>query len=117
MELLNQIETLTEDCSSEENKLVEKMIFNVAEYVQAVVQMDTTARNLIGREQEELRDAVSTTDRTRTTVHDGLISSLNIVNRICAKHNFPPAYTGDEERRHYGDFAFALVEEIFRSRK
>lgn len=117
MGLLNQIETLAKDCSAEERKLVEKMVFNAVEYVQAVVRMETTARNLIGREREELRDAVSTTDRTRTAVHDGLISSVNIVNRICAKHNLPPVYTGDEERRHYGDFAFGLVEEIFRNRK
>ena len=42
--------------------------------------------------------------------------SVGIVNRICDKHDFPRIYTGGEARREYGDFAIALVSEIFAKR-
>ena len=117
MSLMEQLEALAKECDTEEQELIEEMIFNAAEYVKAVVVMETTARNLLGREADTYRDAVTSTDCTRTTVHNGLISAVNVVNRICQNHSCPLIYTGDEQRRHYGDFAQALIMAIFEERK
>lgn len=117
MSLMEQLEALAKECDTEEQELIEEMIFNAAEYMKAVIVMETTSRNVLGREADEYRGAVTSTDRTRTAVHNGLISAVNIVNRICQNHNCPLIYTGDEQRRRYGDFAMELTTEIFKDRK
>ena len=48
--------------------------------------------------------------------HNSLISATDIVNRLCTNHGLPLIYSGDSVRRHYGDFAIALVAEIFEAR-
>jgi len=53
--------------------------------------------------------------KTRRLISENL-SAVDIVNRICAMHNQPALYTGSERRREYGDFALALVTEIFANR-
>ncbi len=116
MELLEQVKQMQKHFDTEEMECVEDMIFKAARYVREVVIMETTARNLIGRNGEELREAVSSTDGTRRVAHNSLISATDIVNRLCANHGLPLIYTGDSLRRHYGDFAIALVAEIFNKR-
>ena len=116
MELLQQIEEMKKHFDTEEMECVEEMVLKAARYVREVVTMETTARNLIGRNGEDLREAVSSTDSTRRTAHNSLISATDIVNRLCTNHGLPLIYTGDSLRRHYGDFALALVTEIFDKR-
>jgi len=114
--LTEQIRTLTAVCESDECELIEEMILKAAAYVQAVTIMETTARNYAGRSADELREAVSSTDKSRRNVHNSLISAVDIVNRICVMHGLPLLYTGSERRREYGDFALALVTEVFVNR-
>lgn len=116
MELLNQIENMRQHFDTEEMECVEDMILKAARYVREVVAMETTARNLIGRNGEELREAVSSADSTRRVAHNSLIAATDIVNRLCTNHGLPLIYTGDSLRRHYGDFAIALVTGIFNKR-
>ena len=116
MTLLQQIEELKRHFDEEEMDCVEEMILKSVQYVQAVVLMETTARNLIGRNGEELREKVTATDSARTMAHNSLIAITDIVNRLCANHDLPLIYKGDSLRRHYGDFAFALSAEIFEAR-
>ena len=116
MGLLQQIEEMKGHFDAEEMDCVEDMILKAAQYVRAVVIMETTARNMIDRSGEELREAVSTTDGSRRMAHNSLISATDIVNRLCTNHGLPLIYTGDSLRRHYGDFALALVGEIFEKR-
>ena len=114
--LLSRIQELILVCDSDERELIEDMIIKAAAYVQAVTIMETTARNYAGRSADDLREAVSSTDKSRHNVHNSLISAVDIVNRICAMHGRPPLYTGSELRREYGDFALALVTEVFTAR-
>lgn len=115
-DLRNRIAALCALCDEDERDLIETMIRSAADYVRAVVVMEAAASNYAGREAEQLRTTVAELDRSRRTVHNGLISSVDIVNRICAAHDAPLIYTGDEKRRHYGDFALSLVQEIFEAR-
>ena len=112
-----RLAALASQCDNDERELIEQMIGNAADYVQTVVKMETIADNVAGRSDTELRSAVSEADHTRTIIHNSLISRVDIVNRICAAHNLPPIYTGDSQRRHYGDFALELVKEIFENRR
>ena len=115
--LLQQINTLVSLCDEEECECIEEMIISAGNYVQAVTEMETKALNFAKRTGDDFRSIVSAADSRRTNVHNGLISNVNIVNRICAMHGLPEIYTGDSERRHYGDFAQELVNEIFNQRK
>lgn len=117
MNLLHQIEEMKRHFDEEEMDCVEEMILKAGQYVWAVVLMETTARNWIDRSGEELREKVSSTDGARTIAHNSLIAITNIVNRLCENHGLPLIYKGDEMRRHYGDFALALVTEVFEKRK
>lgn len=116
MTLLQQIEEMKRHFDELEMECVEEMILKANQYVQAVVLMETTARNWIGRSGEELREKVSATDGARTIAHNSLIAGTDIVNRLCKNHGLPLIYTGDSLRRHYGDFALALVAEVFERR-
>ena len=107
---------LTELCNEIERSMIKRMIHNAAEYVRAVVIMETAACNIAGLDAAEAREAKESTDRARTLAHDAFISSVNSVNRICERRGVPPIYDGGCERREYGDFAIALVDEIFTKR-
>ena len=110
---LTAISALTRVCDADERELIEEMVFNAADYVQVVTTMETKRANYAGRQGADLREVVTTADSARSKIHNSLIARVNAVNRICAAHGMPLIYTGDEQRRHYGDFAIELVNEIF----
>ena len=89
------------------------MMLSAAEYVRAVTVMETASANVADRDFEEAREPKESTDRTRSNAHNDLIACVNAVNRICDKHGVLRVYTGGEARREYGDFAFALVSDVF----
>ena len=115
--LLEQINALLQVCDEDECECIEEMIISAGNYVQAVVDMESKALNFARRAGEDFRSVVSSADSKRTNVHNGLISNVNIVNRICIMHDLPELYTGGIERREYGDFAQKLVNEIFTQRR
>ena len=111
--LCKQINELTQVCSDAEKKLVQKMIWEAADYVQAVIRMVTTDHNVAGLDTQQWKADRQTTDKARTVAHDSLISMVNIVNRICARHEKPLIYQGSESRKEYGDFAIELVRAYY----
>ena len=113
---LPRITELLPLCDSDERELIDTMLSDCAEYVLAVSKHIRAKNNYLGREQDAYRSAVSEADSSRTIFHNSLISSVDIVNRIFALHDFPPIYTGGPVRRNYGDFALALVSELFEAR-
>ena len=114
--LTQRLNSLAAHCDIEEREIIEEMVINAANYVQAVVVMEAKAKNFAGRQGSEMRDAVSTSDSARSKIHNSLIARVNAVNRICSAYGLELIYTAGDERRRYGDFAFALTEEIFRNR-
>lgn len=118
MNIIGRLHTLSDTCGDElYRECIENMILKAAEYVEIVTRMETLSMNFMGRSGEELRNAVSAADHRRHTVHDTLISDIDIVNRICGQCNIEPIYIGSSVRREYAEFAFRLVQEIFESRK
>ena len=115
--LMEQLNALTQVCDEDERALIEEMVLNAGDYVQAVISTECKRINYAGREGEGLRKTFSEADSRRTIVHNSLISMVDTVNKLCQLHNLPPIYTGDSQRRHYGDFAQQLVNEIFEERK
>lgn len=79
--------------------------------------METAVRNIEGLDLEDAKELRESTDRARSMAHDVFISSVDVVNRICDKHNMPCIYTVITERRAYGDFAMELVKDIFANRQ
>jgi hypothetical protein len=114
--LTEQLTSLAAVCNDFERGMIEQMIIAAADYVQAVVVMETKASNYMGRKGTEMQEAVAASDSWRTGRHESLMTKVNIVNRICEAHGRDPVYTGDSQREHYGDFALELVDEIFRQR-
>ena len=113
---MEKITKLAECCNEIERSMIKRMIHNAAEYVRAVVIMETAACNVAGLDAAEAREAKESTDRARSLAHDAFISSVNSVNRICERRGVPPIYDGGCERRAYGDFAIMLIDEIFNKR-
>ena len=111
-----QINDLAKKCNDMECELIEQMIHNAADYVRSVIIMETTANNIVRLDSAEAQEAKQSADRARTIAHDAFISSVNIVNRICDKHEFKRIYTDGEDRRDYGEFALRIIRDIFTSR-
>lgn len=114
--ITEKLEKMKSALSIPEREFVEQMIKSAADYVRQVTIMESVAANFAGRENEEYRVKLSTEDSARTGIHNGLITNVNAVNRMCEKYNLPPIYEGSSARREYGDFAIALVDEIFNAR-
>ena len=116
--ILNQLKELSQVCNDEmQREMIEEMIMETAEYVHVVAHMETLNRNFYGRDSAEKRGVVEAEDHHRSKVHEGMMSSVKSINDLCVRNRLPLIYTGDSERRHYGDFALALVKEIFEERK
>ncbi len=113
---MNRIKELTECCNEVQRKMIKKMIHDAADYVRAVVVMETAASNIEGLDSADAKEIRESTDRARSMAHDAFISSVNAVNRICDKHGVPHIYSGGAERREYGDFAMEIVADIFAKR-
>lgn len=96
---------------------VESVVINAGKYVAAVTEMECSVRNMQGLKGQDYRDRVSQTDTARTRAHNAFIDAVNLANRLAESVNAEKIYTGSSERRAYGDFAFAIVKEIFESRK
>ena len=96
---------------------VESVVINAGKYVAAVTEMECSVRNMQGLKGQDYRDRVSQTDAARTRAHNAFIDAVNLANRLAESVNAEKIYTGSSERRAYGDFAFAIVKEIFESRK
>lgn len=111
-----QINDLAKKCNDIECELIEQMIHNAADYVRAVIIMETAASNIASLDADGTREAKQSTDRVRTIAHDAFISSVNIVNRICDKYELRRIYTDGGDRRDYGEFALRIVRDIFASR-
>ena len=91
---------------------VESVILNAGKYVDAVTTMECAALNLQNRKGEDYRSEVSRTDAARSRAHNAFIDAVNFANKLAEK-----IYTGGPERRDYGDFAFAIVKEIYDNRQ
>ncbi len=92
---------------------VQNMIDQAGAYVEAVMAMESRIEVLRFRmEPEDYRIAVAQLDSRRKSMHDALISLVNIVNRICEKFSQEKIYQGDNDRISIAQFAFDLAKEF-----
>jgi len=108
-----------EDCV----ELILDMVNSCAEYVQIVSDMESTNAILSTKDivnagviSKDSLNQINDLDRNRTDVHNAMIASVNSVNRLCELEGLPLIYTGDSQRRHYGDFAQEVVNSYFNDR-
>jgi|GEM_PF-4924263 hypothetical protein len=82
-------------------------------YVESVLQMESRAEILKFRlEPEDYRAAIAQLDSRRRSIHDALISTVFIVNRICDKLSLERVYQSGDNRYAIAQFAFDLVYEF-----
>ena len=119
--LVNEVNTLLSALSNDPEwndmtDCVTDAFEDCAEYVKLVVRQESMIQNARFRmDPPEFRAYVMNLDMTRRTMHDGLMSSINLVNRLANKVGLPPiAPNVDENRREtYFDFAKRVVDEYY----
>ena len=92
-----------------------EMIEACAEYVGAVTKMEAY-RHIPLEEGAQFREELSRRDKSRSIVHNDLISKIRIVNRICGQIGIDPLCGDDLSRAEYGDLAFGVVKDFFENR-
>ncbi len=108
--------------SMNENELasdIEDIIDSCGKYIDAVNSMEaaiTCARFRL--EPEAYREYIVRLDVNRRRLHEGVIVSIKILNRLCKMAEIEPIYTGDlESRIEIAEFAMQTVNEMFNTRK
>ena len=71
---------------------------------------------------DEYKTMVEEMDRRRTRMHNSVLASVNILNRLAASQNLAPVYAGivSEEKPYRRDVAnavLAYVEEAIKNRR
>lgn len=67
---------------------------------------------------EVLLERIKSLDNQRRATHNGIISGLKLINRLCDSNNIDKFYSGDEEDRYQvADFAMELTNNAFVNRK
>ena len=92
---------------------VQNMIEYAAAYIECVMQMESRIEMLQFRmEPEDYRIAVEQMDSRRKSMHDALISIVNMVNRFCDNFEQEKIFQGDNDRISIAQFAFDLAKEF-----
>lgn len=92
---------------------VQNMIDQAGAYVKTVMMMESRIEILRFRmEPEDYRIAVAQLDSRRKSMHDALISMVNMVNRFCDNFEQEKIYQGDNDRISIAQFAFDLAKEF-----
>ena len=119
MELGKQINNLVQKFSCEDLKILEEMLNQCGQYIEKVNNMgNLTAVAKFYMDGDEYRERLSNIDKTRCSVHNGLIVSVKLVNKLCQLYNLEPIFYGDiEDRIAVAEFAMEVVTENFTLRK
>ncbi|SHF91431.1 Protein of unknown function [Caldanaerobius fijiensis DSM 17918] len=96
---------------------IEEYIKACGNYVKAVIDMEAAmiaARDRM--EPREYREYIAQLDKNRKVVHDSLIASTKLINRLCETYGEPIIYTGGDNRIEIAEFAKKVIDEIFMTR-
>lgn len=113
---MKQIRELLHECHTGELHAIEDLLLRAVEYVRADVVEQILLLNIAKTGQECLPEKIIRAKREGAVSYNGFVYAVNIVNRICIKHQRPVIYQGQEERRGYMELAMLLVEEILLER-
>ena len=103
--------------------VIERAISTFEEYHQAIFKMElwmkVFSKAISG---SEYQDNVTRLDKSRTTNHNSVLGTVNLLNRLAEKNNLPPVYDGivSQERPYRREVANAVleyVEQIIKNRR
>ena len=114
--IVKRLQELKAVCDAEEGELIEQLIVSAGDYVRAVTQHMAAKLNFVELDPKEFGERDSELGTSRSRIHEGLIISVKIVNRLCEEHGLAPIYTGENHRYHIAAFAVLLVAEVFEMR-
>lgn len=116
--LTSTIEKSNSEFAKEDIETVELYIKKCGEYIKAVNDMESAIATARFRmEGEDYRQYIMNLDRTRKIVHDDLINSTKLINRLCEIYGYPKIYTGSWDRIEVAEFAKQIVNEFFEKRQ
>lgn len=118
---LDYLRELSESYKEDKDALdiIADSVASYADYISHVHKMETSILGLRFRlEPEAFRAAVSNLDSTRSLLHNGVIASTKVLNRLAALSNLSPFFSGDiSDRLQVADFAKDVVFNVFENRK
>ena len=113
---MKQIKELLHECHTGELHAIEDLLLRAVEYVRADAVEQILLLNIAETGHACSNEKIVRAKRESTVIFNGLVYAVNVVNRICIKHQRPVIYQGQEERRGYMELAMLLVEEILLER-
>lgn len=95
--------------------LLGRCLRSFPQYANAVINEQITTPIIHSRyDGEELRNRIAELDTVRRNAHESAIGSLNILNRISAKHGLEPFAAIDTKDRHaVAEFVGQYVNELY----
>lgn len=118
------IDKLTELLKDDEKRLsvIERNIKNFEDYHKAIFEMEIWMKVHSSDSGEEYREEVSRMDRIRTSCHNDVIASINVLNILAQQNGLPPVYDGTVSkeqpyRRQLADAVLEYVENIVKNRR
>ena len=114
---MKQIKELLHECHTGELHAIEDLLLRAVEYVRAdaveqILQLNIAETGHVCSNEEIVR-----AKRESTVSYNGFVYAVNIVNRICIKHQIPVIYQGKDDCRSYTELAMHLVEETLLGEK
>ncbi|GIM28608.1 hypothetical protein CPJCM30710_12740 [Clostridium polyendosporum] len=115
--IIEDLEKLANKVKSDKDELdfVYDIINYCCDYTAKVIR--STANNLMGQyyceSLEAYRMISESLDENKTTTHNTFISSIKIVDKICARYNLPLIYGKSyDDIKEINKFALTLMEEM-----
>ncbi len=115
---INTLKKLAE-IYQEDNELLNILYSSIKsfeEYHLAIYEMESWMKVFSYKsiDKEEYQSKVTDMDIRRTMCHNSVLSSVNILNRLATKENFPLVYDGivSEERPYRREVANAVLEYV-----
>ncbi|MCL2634083.1 MAG: DUF3232 domain-containing protein [Oscillospiraceae bacterium] len=104
--------------------MITKCMDSFGQYHKAIFEMETWLKlyNYDNMSREDYQDKMKELDNRRTTCHNSVLDSVNILNRIAAKYSIPIIYEGEVSReqpyrREVANAVLAYVEGIILERR
>lgn len=98
----------------ENAKIIEDSIQKSIDYISLVVSMEIS--RLIAKTYlngEEYRRIIEEMDKKRAISHDNVLTSFQIINRLCEKSEIPYFFNSPQDYVATGEFAIKIVQDLF----
>lgn len=120
--LVNKIKSSEGEFCMDDLKTIEEIIDGCADYVQAVIQMESAIQIARFRmEGDQFRSYVENLDKSRRANHNACIANIKMLNRLCTLYRCDKIFSDEELEMDRTDIADKIikiiVDEYFDERK